>query len=62
MGGKSLDTVSTIGGGYVDVRDIALAHALALMKEEAGGERLLISKGEFVFQDFSEYLCRMRSF
>ncbi|KAE9387892.1 D-lactaldehyde dehydrogenase [Gymnopus androsaceus JB14] len=52
MGGKSLDALANVGAGWVDVRDIALAHVLALTKEEAGGERLLISKGEFTFQDF----------
>ncbi|KAJ3877793.1 D-lactaldehyde dehydrogenase, partial [Lentinula edodes] len=52
MGGKTLEVITTIGGGWVDVRDIALAHVLALQKNEAGGERLLISKGEFVYQDF----------
>ncbi|KAJ3786733.1 D-lactaldehyde dehydrogenase [Lentinula aff. detonsa] len=52
MGGKTIEAITTIGGGWVDVRDIALAHVLALQKQEAGGERLLISKGEFVYQDF----------
>ncbi|KIK63983.1 hypothetical protein GYMLUDRAFT_40198 [Collybiopsis luxurians FD-317 M1] len=51
-GGKSLESLATGGGGFVDVRDIALAHVLALQKEKAGGERLIISQGEFVFQDF----------
>ncbi|KAE9383213.1 hypothetical protein BT96DRAFT_968643 [Gymnopus androsaceus JB14] len=39
MGGKSLEELATFGSGWVDVRDIALAHALSLIKEEAGGER-----------------------
>ncbi|KAJ3969521.1 D-lactaldehyde dehydrogenase [Lentinula raphanica] len=52
MGGKTIEAITTVGGGWVDVRDIALAHVLALQKQEAGGERLLISKGEFVYQDF----------
>ncbi|KAE9390117.1 D-lactaldehyde dehydrogenase [Gymnopus androsaceus JB14] len=52
MGGKSLDALANVGAGWVDVRDIALAHVLALTKDEAGGERLLISKGEFTWQDF----------
>lgn len=54
MGGKSLEVLATIGGGWIDVRDAALAHTLSLSKEEAGGERLIISGGEFVFQDFSK--------
>lgn len=63
MGGKTLEVITTVGGGWVDVRDIALAHVLALQKNEAGGERLLISKGEFVYQDFSTsvYLFRLSS-
>lgn len=52
--GKSLEVLTTVGGSWVDVRDISLAHVLALQKAEAGGERLMISAGEFVFQDFSE--------
>jgi hypothetical protein len=31
---------------WVDVRDAALAHVLALEKKEAGGERILLSSGE----------------
>ncbi|KAF5391121.1 hypothetical protein D9757_003042 [Collybiopsis confluens] len=52
MGGKSLEVIGTVGGGWVDVRDIALAHALALQKEEAADQRLIISNSEFVYQDF----------
>ena len=54
MGGKSLEELATFGSGWVDVRDIALAHALSLIKEEAGGERVVVSAGEWVFQDFSK--------
>ncbi|KAK7002479.1 D-lactaldehyde dehydrogenase [Favolaschia claudopus] len=43
---------SAVGSGsWVDVRDIALAHVLGLQKEEAGGERIIISAGAFSFQD-----------
>jgi len=52
MGGKSLEVLATDGGGWIDVRDIALAHALSLIKEEAGGERVVVSAGEWVYQDF----------
>jgi nucleoside-diphosphate-sugar epimerase len=37
---------------WVDVRDISEAHVLALEKEEAGGERIFISAGSYVWQDF----------
>jgi hypothetical protein len=49
---KPLKALATVGGGWVAVWDISLAHVLAL---EAGGERLLISAGEFVFQVFSKF-------
>jgi nucleoside-diphosphate-sugar epimerase len=34
------------------VRDIALAHQLALEKPAAGGERIIVSASTFKFQDF----------
>ncbi|KAH6887185.1 D-lactaldehyde dehydrogenase [Coprinopsis sp. MPI-PUGE-AT-0042] len=39
-------------GAWVDVRDLADAHVLALEKEEAGGERIFISTGPLVWQDW----------
>ena len=30
---------------WVDVRDIAMAHVIALEQEEAGGERIIVSAG-----------------
>ncbi|KAJ7466026.1 D-lactaldehyde dehydrogenase [Mycena latifolia] len=36
---------------WVDVRDLARAHVLALVKAAAGGERIIISAGSFVWQD-----------
>ena len=32
-------------GSWVDVRDTALAHVLALEKDEAGGQRIITSSG-----------------
>ncbi|KAJ3991934.1 D-lactaldehyde dehydrogenase [Lentinula boryana] len=52
MGGKSLDQITLVGNAWVDIRDVALAHVLALQKEEAGGERLIILEGDFSYQDF----------
>ena len=43
---------------WIDVRDVALAHVLALQKEEAGGERIIISSGKWVWQDWGK-LIRM---
>jgi nucleoside-diphosphate-sugar epimerase len=41
---------------WVDVRDLALAHILALQKEDAGGKRLLVCAGPYILQDFSANL------
>ncbi|CAA7269673.1 unnamed protein product [Cyclocybe aegerita] len=38
--------------GWVDVRDTALAHVLALEKEAAGGERILITSGVHFWQEW----------
>ncbi|EJT96899.1 D-lactaldehyde dehydrogenase [Dacryopinax primogenitus] len=43
-------------GSWVDVRDVALAHALALQKEEAGGERIIVSAGQLTWQDVYDAL------
>ena len=40
---------------WVDVRDLARAHVLALTVPEAGGERLIIRGGSYVWQQFGEY-------
>lgn len=37
---------------WVDVRDISLAHVLALEKEAAGDQRILVSAGSFLWQDW----------
>ncbi|KAK7456490.1 hypothetical protein VKT23_010740 [Stygiomarasmius scandens] len=38
--------------GWIDVRDVALGHVRSLEVEEAGGERIILCSGPFVFQDF----------
>jgi nucleoside-diphosphate-sugar epimerase len=48
---------------FVDVRDIALAHVLAVEKEEAGGQRFFVTAGNFsnaeivkiIDEEFPEY-------
>ncbi|KAJ3526557.1 hypothetical protein NMY22_g10117 [Coprinellus aureogranulatus] len=37
---------------WADVRDLAEAHVLALEKEAAGGERIIVSQGSFVWQEW----------
>ena len=51
---RDAETSFAASGGWIDVRDIALAHVLAVQKPEAGGERIIISAGDFVWQDFRE--------
>jgi len=49
-----VDVASLIQGGssWIDVRDLGLAHALALEKEAAGGERIIVSAGPFLWQNW----------
>ncbi|KAK0194726.1 hypothetical protein F5146DRAFT_926509 [Armillaria mellea] len=42
------------GHGWVDVRDLAEAHVRALEVEAAGGERILVSAGPCVWQDWGK--------
>jgi nucleoside-diphosphate-sugar epimerase len=42
------------GGAWVHVRDLAEAHVLALEKESAGGERIIASAGQWVWQEWGE--------
>ena len=46
-----------LAGSYlwVDVRDAALAHVLALEKPEAGGERIIVSAASYVWQEWRTY-------
>ncbi|KAI0674155.1 NAD(P)-binding protein [Trametes maxima] len=46
------DAVVNLGAGWVDVRDIAQAHVLALLKSEAGGNRFIITPGAYKWQDW----------
>ncbi|KAF8580286.1 D-lactaldehyde dehydrogenase [Ramaria rubella] len=39
-------------GNWTDVRDLATAHVKALVVEQAGGERFIISSGPYTWQDF----------
>ncbi|KZT02608.1 NAD(P)-binding protein [Laetiporus sulphureus 93-53] len=51
-GSRDAKQLSAVGSSWIDVRDLADAHLLALQKEEAGGERIIISEGVFKWQDF----------
>ena len=43
------DLAESDSNSWVDVRDTALGHVLALEKEAAGGERIITASGAFVF-------------
>ncbi|KAI0634997.1 NAD(P)-binding protein [Trametes polyzona] len=49
--GMSPEVLARAGTSWVDVRDVAEAHVLALLKPEAGGERIILSVGPFKFLD-----------
>lgn len=36
----------SLGQAWVDVRDLSEAHAVALEKQEAGGQRILVATGK----------------
>lgn len=44
--------LANTGTCWIDVRDLAEAHALALEKQAAGGERIIIDAGLWKWQDF----------
>ncbi|KAF8545719.1 NAD(P)-binding protein [Imleria badia] len=46
------DFLANTGVCWIDVRDVAEAHSLALEKEAAGGERIIVSGGLWKWQDF----------
>ncbi|EGN92982.1 hypothetical protein SERLA73DRAFT_172493 [Serpula lacrymans var. lacrymans S7.3] len=50
--GATNDLLAVTGACYVDVRDLVEAHALALEKAAAGGERFIVSAGISAWQDF----------
>ncbi|KAJ6616017.1 NAD-P-binding protein [Mycena sp. CBHHK59/15] len=51
-----------LGSCWVDVRDLARAHVLALLRAEAGGERVIVSAGPFVWQDWLDAAPRSPKF
>ena len=49
--GRDAETVFPRGEGWIDIRDMALSHVLAAQKPDAGGERIIVSAGDWVWQD-----------
>lgn len=52
---KTPEELSGVQGSFVDVRDVARAHVRALEVEGAGGQRIITSAGEFIWQDWRTY-------
>ena len=42
-------------GGWIDVRDCARAHVLALEVPNAGGKRIILNSEAFIWQDWCMY-------
>ncbi|KAI0367230.1 NAD-P-binding protein [Pilatotrama ljubarskyi] len=55
------ESLANIGSSYVDVRDLAQAHVLAITKPEAAGERIIVSAGPYKWQDFVSAAHRLDS-
>jgi len=51
-GGKDDKYLATMGGCWVDVRDLANAHVLAITTPEAAQNRVIIAAGAFKWQDW----------
>ena len=54
---SSADSDDLCRSCWIDVRDLAEAHVLAIKKQEAGGERIIISGGPYKWQDFGMPNC-----
>lgn len=52
--GQNLETAATQGSSWIDVRDLSIAHVKAIENEEAGGERIIVAKGPFIWQNWVE--------
>lgn len=55
-GEKPKDKLSD-SNSWIDVRDAALAHILALENEAAGNERIIVCEGPWRWQDWGMLLC-----
>ncbi len=53
-GSMSPEDMATQGHCWVDVRDLAEAHVRALFVDAAGGERIIVSAGPYVWQDWGK--------
>ncbi|KAG7443070.1 D-lactaldehyde dehydrogenase [Guyanagaster necrorhizus] len=51
--------LTTPGHGWADVRDVAMAHVRAMEVPSAGGERIIISVGSWVWQDWLDVISEL---
>ncbi|KAI0342089.1 NAD-P-binding protein [Trametopsis cervina] len=51
-GARTNEELFTVSSSWVDVRDLAVAHVLAIQKEEAAENRFIISAGAYVWQEW----------
>ncbi|KAK0187889.1 D-lactaldehyde dehydrogenase [Armillaria mellea] len=51
--------LTTPGHGWVDVRDVAAAHVGAMQVPSAGGERIIVSAGSWVWQDWLDVISTL---
>ena len=49
---KTPEQLAAFQGSWVDVRDLADAHVKAIEVPNAGGQRFIISSGNFIWQDW----------
>ncbi|PBK74752.1 NAD(P)-binding protein [Armillaria solidipes] len=52
-------SLTTPGHGWVDVRDVATAHVRAMEVPSAGGERIIVSAGSWVWQDWLDVISKL---
>lgn len=53
---RSVEEVAQEHRVWVDVRDAALGHVLAIISPDAGGQRIICSGGSFVWQEWCKVL------
>jgi nucleoside-diphosphate-sugar epimerase len=58
-GQKSPAMLATSAGAWVDVRDVALSHVLALTSAAAANQRIITSAASFSFQEFLDIAAKL---
>ncbi|KAJ3519299.1 hypothetical protein NMY22_g13267 [Coprinellus aureogranulatus] len=59
-GEKTRESIGPEGGsGWVDVRDVAEAHLRALEREGVSGKRIIVSGGDYIWQEWIDITSRL---